>query len=466
MLAGYGGGGRGVHLSSHKDLLLGRGGRSFLFGNTWFLLSTYPARLLHTTDRRAPAAFFAAINRVPCVRSHCAGQGLLQRGGIVMAACGYALRRAELGATKRQQPDKDPSAGTRASCIAAMGSPGSAARPEVSFRYRGVESCKKIGVSLKCRESWGNRAFWTNAAAPGWKLCFAVEPWTKDFSTSCAAPYSAGATEHQLSLDEKMDNSTVASDGKSPVSEKLKLLSGSCYLPHPAKEATGGEDAHFISIDEHVIGVADGVGGWADLGVDAGLYAKELMRNSLSAIKDEPEGTIDPTRVLEKAYMSTKARGSSTACIITLKDQGIHAVNLGDSGFVVVRDGRTVLRSPSQQHDFNFTYQLESGGGSDLPSSAQVFHFPVAPGDVIVAGTDGLFDNLYNNEISGVIVEALRVGLEPQIAAQKIAALARQRATDKNRQSPFASAAQEAGYRYYGGKLDDITVVVSYVKSA
>jgi len=46
-------------------------------------------------------------------------------------------------------------------------------------------------------------------------------------------------------------------------------------------------------------------------------------------------------------------------------------VNLGDSGFVVVRDGRTVLRSPSQQHDFNFTYQLESGGGSDLPSSAQ-----------------------------------------------------------------------------------------------
>jgi protein phosphatase PTC7 len=280
------------------------------------------------------------------------------------------------------------------------------------------------------------------------------------------APYSAGATEHQLSLDEKMDNSTVASDGKAPTSENLKLVSGSCYLPHPAKEATGGEDAHFISTDEHVIGVADGVGGWADLGVDAGLYAKELMRNSVSAIKDEPEGTIDPSRVLENAYTGTKARGSSTACIITLKNQGIHAVNLGDSGFVVVRDGRTVLRSPSQQHDFNFTYQLESGGGSDLPSSAQVFHFPVAPGDVIVAGTDGLFDNLYNNEISGVIVEALRVGLEPQVAAQKIAALARQRATDKNRQSPFAAAAQEAGYRYYGGKLDDITVVVSYVKSA
>uniref|UniRef100_A0A0A9G8F0 Protein phosphatase n=1 Tax=Arundo donax TaxID=35708 RepID=A0A0A9G8F0_ARUDO len=461
MLAGYGGG--GGHLSSYKDLL-GRGGRSFLFGNTWFLLSTYPARLLHTTDRRAPAAFFAAIHWAPCVRSHCAGQGLLHRGGIVMAACGYALRRAELAATKHQ-PDKDPSAGTHTSRIAAMGSVGSAARPEVSFKYRGLESCKKVGASLKCREPWGNRAFWTNAAGPSWKLSFAVEPWARDFSTSCVAPYSAGATEHQLSLDEKTDNSTVASDRKSPTPEKLKLLSGSCYLPHPAKEATGGEDAHFICVDEHAIGVADGVGGWADLGVDAGLYAKELMSNSTNAIKDEPEGGIDPSRILEKAYTNTKARGSSTACIITLKDQGIHAVNLGDSGFVVVRDGRTVLRSPTQQHDFNFTYQLESGGGSDLPSSAQVFRFEVAPGDVIVAGTDGLFDNLYNNEISGVVVEALRVGLTPQAAAQKIAALARQRATDKNRQSPFAAAAQEAGYRYYGGKLDDITVVVSYVKS-
>lgn len=52
--------------------------------------------------------------------------------------------------------------------------------------------------------------------------------------------------------------------------------------------------------------------------------------------------------------------------------QGIHAVNLGDSGFIVVRDGCTIFRSPVQQHDFNFTYQLESGNGSDLPSAAQV----------------------------------------------------------------------------------------------
>ncbi|KAL5219023.1 hypothetical protein ABZP36_019707 [Zizania latifolia] len=471
MLAGGGSrGGCGFNLSSYKDPLLGRGGRTFLFGNTWFLLATYPAHLLHTADRRAPAAFFAAIHRTPCVRTHCTGQSLLQRG-IVMAACGYAFRRTELGVTKRQ-PEKNASVGTRVSHVVAMGSAGSAARPEVSFKHRGVDYCKKVGVSLKCREPQGpNRAFWTNAIGPSYKLSFSVEPWIRNFSTSCVAPYSSGATEHQLSLDEvvqdkQVDNSTVGPDGKPRAPEPLKLLSGPCYLPHPAKEATGGEDGHFICVDEQAIGMANGVGGWADHGVDAGLYAKELMRNSMNAVKGEPEGIIDPSRVLEKAYLSTKARGSSTACIIALKEQGIHAVNLGDSGFMVVRDGHTVLRSPVQQHDFNCTYQLESGGRSDLPSSAQVFHFPVAHGDVIIVGTDGLFDNLYGNEISTVVVEAIRIGLGPQATAQKIATLAQQKAMDRNRQSPFAAAAQEAGYRYIGGKLDDITVVVSYVTSA
>lgn len=101
----------------------------------------------------------------------------------------------------------------------------------------------------------------------------------------------------------------------------LKLLSGSCYLPHPDKEETGGEDAHFICVDEQVIGVADGVGGWADVGVDAGLFSRELMSNSVRAIQEEPKDSIDPARVLEKAHSGSKAKGSSTACIIALTEK-------------------------------------------------------------------------------------------------------------------------------------------------
>ncbi|RVW73951.1 putative protein phosphatase 2C 55 [Vitis vinifera] len=132
----------------------------------------------------------------------------------------------------------------------------------------------------------------------------------------------------------------------------LKLISGSCYLPHPDKEET-------------------------DVGVDAGEYARELMSNSVTAIQEEPKGSIDPSRVLEKAHSSTKAKGSSTACIVALTDQqGLQAINLGDSGFIVVRDGCTIFQSPVQQHGFNFTYQLESGRAGDSTQfwSGQLMH--------------------------------------------------------------------------------------------
>lgn len=108
---------------------------------------------------------------------------------------------------------------------------------------------------------------------------------------------------------------------KNTDAKSLKLSSGSCYLPHPDKEDTGGEDAHFICVNEQAIGVADGVGGWADHGVNSGLYSRELMSNSVTAVQEEPKGSVDPARVLEKAHSSTKARGSSTACIIALTEQ-------------------------------------------------------------------------------------------------------------------------------------------------
>ncbi|XP_044495981.1 probable protein phosphatase 2C 55 [Mangifera indica] len=349
------------------------------------------------------------------------------------------------------------------------------ARPSgVYFSDRSQNRCRKAITSLRKQESPRNGLlcgyFVFDSMRKNWNSNVLVCPWLKNIHTSSSVCFSAGAA-HDVSFDEgsqgeQLGGSSIASDQTIPRGRHLKLISGSCYLPHPDKEETGGEDAHFICVDEQAIGVADGVGGWADVGVDAGLFARELMSHSAMAIQYEPKGEIDPARVLEKAHSSTKANGSSTACIIALTSKGIDAINLGDSGFILVRDGSTIFQSPVQQHRFNFTYQLESGNTGDLPSSGQVFAIPVAPGDVIVAGTDGLFDNLYNNEIAAVVFHTMHAGLGPQVTAQKIAALARQQAQDRNRQTPFSTAAQDAGFHYYGGKLDDITVVVSYIGSS
>ncbi|KAF9678350.1 hypothetical protein SADUNF_Sadunf07G0025800 [Salix dunnii] len=362
----------------------------------------------------------------------------------------------------------------------------------VFFSDRSRSSCLKASVKMRNGEFPKSRLVSGNAIRRNGKANnLVLGPILKNLYSSSSVCVSGRAQDVSFDgnfSEEQLVDSTVVSDLSNFVIINYKivvqtllvllfsamdlavvkqLLSGSCYLPHPDKEETGGEDAHFICEDEQAIGVADGVGGWADVGVNAGEFSRELMSHSVNAIQEECNGSIDPARVLEKAHANMKAKGSSTACIIALKSEGLHAINLGDSGFMVVRDGCTIFESPVQQHGFNFTYQLESGNGGDLPSSGQVFTIPVAPGDVIIAGTDGLFDNLYNSEVTAVVVHAIRTGLGPEATAQKIAALARQRALDKKRQTPFSTAAQDAGYRYYGGKLDDITVVVSYVmKSA
>ncbi len=52
--------------------------------------------------------------------------------------------------------------------------------------------------------------------------------------------------------------------------------------------------------------------------------------------------------------------GSSTACIMVLdkKSQTLHSANLGDSGFLVIRQGSVVHQSSEMQHYFNTPYQL------------------------------------------------------------------------------------------------------------
>jgi protein phosphatase PTC7 len=240
---------------------------------------------------------------------------------------------------------------------------------------------------------------------------------------------------------------------------------GISAIPHPAKVAKGGEDAYFLSTDMKVIGVADGVGGWGDIGVDPALYSKSLMEGSkLSA--ENPLSARDPTEIMSEGYQySTYVQGSSTACIIVLDGNHINAANLGDSGFMVVRGLEIVYRTKEQQHSFNFPYQIGTGS-ADKPHHAQRIQIEVQPDDLIILGTDGLWDNLFDEDIIDVIANAPS---DPATIAQLIARQAHIVANDKDIISPFSKSARSNGYPLAtGGKLDDITVlcarvVLSYV---
>ncbi len=84
-------------------------------------------------------------------------------------------------------------------------------------------------------------------------------------------------------------------------------------------------------------------------------------------------------------------------------------------------------------------------------------------GDVVVLGTDGLFDNVFPDMISRHVAESKRNGESPAVAAASLASFARERAEDSEWLSPFAVGARAAGYNFLGGKMDDITCVIAYV---
>ncbi|ONI12319.1 hypothetical protein PRUPE_4G157000 [Prunus persica] len=249
--------------------------------------------------------------------------------------------------------------------------------------------------------------------------------------------------------------------------EKTTMVCGSCYLPKDNPNKPLGEDAHFMCQDSQIIGVADGVGGWAKIGVDAGEYARGLMNNAKKMAAANTTATVDPRKVLSQAYANNAGlQGSSTACILSLdKERGVlHAVNVGDSGFMVFRDSKCWFKSPPQQRMFNCPYQLGNHVGGDCPEAALEFVVEaIVPGDIIVLGTDGLLDNIFASEIEDVLVAYRGSGRDCDELASAIANLALFNSMDKYSVSPFQMEAEKAGLKHAGGKIDDITVVVAQI---
>lgn len=76
-------------------------------------------------------------------------------------------------------------------------------------------------------------------------------------------------------------------------------------------------------------------------------------------------GQFKPTRpdkLLARAYEALakppRPTGSSTACVLIVHQDTLYSANLGDSGYLVIRNGEIVYRSREQTHYFNAPYQL------------------------------------------------------------------------------------------------------------
>merc|ERR1712048_1281754 len=120
----------------------------------------------------------------------------------------------------------------------------------------------------------------------------------------------------------------------------------------------------------------------------------------------------------------------------------LKAANVGDAGFRVIRSGEVVLASTPRQHQFDCPYQLgykELVDYVNTAADAELLEFPVKPGDIVVAGSDGLFDNVFDADIVRVATETAKLGSTvsaTKAASEELVKLARKHAEDPTYESP------------------------------
>eukprot|EP00485_Elphidium_margaritaceum_P015751 CAMPEP_0202733606 /NCGR_PEP_ID=MMETSP1385-20130828/188255_1 /ASSEMBLY_ACC=CAM_ASM_000861 /TAXON_ID=933848 /ORGANISM="Elphidium margaritaceum" /LENGTH=302 /DNA_ID=CAMNT_0049399943 /DNA_START=757 /DNA_END=1665 /DNA_ORIENTATION=- len=290
------------------------------------------------------------------------------------------------------------------------------------------------------------------------------------------------------------------------------------------------------------IGVADGVGSWKPKkACDAAHYAQELMLSGIKFLDNATQkdilinGSESATTTTSSKFDATHNTlsqkiaanssqyvnetmhfdGASTLCIVNICEYNVDQFKcqlngyvLGDSGFCVYRHRHPSLVpvepdtkgddeccyeciyvTPAQIQGFGIPYQLGSHPTANtVEDGYSLKHFNLQSRDIVIVGSDGLWDNLYQNEISEMICGTMTkyyknwcreceernsdIYFNDFVHAQivngdlnhKIMKQAYQNSLDRQKTTPWSEQmTQTVDMVYNGGKPDDITCVVVFI---
>lgn len=201
-------------------------------------------------------------------------------------------------------------------------------------------------------------------------------------------------------------------------------------------------------------------------------------------------GKPDPVKYLDQAYTHTKEAlsepnewlGTTTACSALLHygNNGdshpiLYVTQLGDSKCLVVRpsDKSVVFATEEQWHYFDCPRQLGTNSPDQPFENAVLSKVDIQEDDIILAMSDGVTDNLWEDQIAESAVDSLeswKQGEKGQteslaegmrFVANELVLSARKIAEDPFAASPFMERAVDEGLAIEGGKLDDISVVAA-----
>jgi len=258
-----------------------------------------------------------------------------------------------------------------------------------------------------------------------------------------------------------------------PAHFKLKEEQTKCKLG--SEFGFAGEDAYFRKTKgENIwIGVADGVYGWRDQGIDPGEFSRALMKSLLERLPDDPNKRMK--LMIREAFddvLSQNIQGSCTVCLMRINtvSHEMKVYVLGDSRVTIVRYNEKESHyhffwsSEESEHEFGCPKQLGSQKFSSHPDDGEVTYVNLCRNDVLIAASDGLYDNVLGEEILEYLDQwYVSPPRRIDIAIRALVAKAYDNSVSPYTDTPYArSATENFGMIYSGGKQDDISAIAVF----
>jgi protein phosphatase PTC7 len=222
----------------------------------------------------------------------------------------------------------------------------------------------------------------------------------------------------------------------------LTFNAGAYQKTHPMKAVGGHKDADATLISPMLLGVADGVSQIEDFGLDASELPNDLLKacEELAMPQLIPDfldsSYRGPIPLMREAYESTDCYGSTTICLAILDNSTkihgklhpmIAVLSIGDCELLVLRRLQcqelyeTVFHTEMQRIDGNAQCPLQVCRLDDridpnfderiaievIERGSAVHCVSIYEGDIVVMGSDGVFDNLFIDEIIAMVNEML-----------------------------------------------------------
>lgn len=284
----------------------------------------------------------------------------------------------------------------------------------------------------------------------------------------------------------------------------LSFIGNAYQKTHPSKAATGHRDADVTLVSPMLLGVADGVSQIEDFGIDSSLLPRELLNAcqelAMMSLLPDKDGNIDggyagPIPLMREAFESTESLGSTTVCLAVLDNSTrihgklhpmIAVLSIGDCELIILRPQggkryEIVFNTEMQRIDGNAQCPLQVCRLDDrvdpdfeedmtievIERGSAVHCVSVYEGDIIVMGSDGVFDNLFKLEVAEIVNSLLQNVSDKfsPIDRETLGQVARrvvEESHNKTKVNP-ATRAYPSSPIGKGGKQDDTSCVVGQV---